>query len=70
MLASVAQWLSGNLVGSSSCNNFPPEFPSLRSEIDYPVSALDNVQVVFDYNHSMPISPQTEEDLNQLVDIG
>ena len=69
MGASVAGWDFEYLVGCPLGDNVPAQLASLWAEVDDPVSALDDIQVMLDDDHCVPVSPQAQEYLDEWVDV-
>ncbi len=61
--------MGGNLFRCSTGDHFSAATAAFRPQVDYPVSCLDDVQIVLDHNHSITFIPQTMQYFQQLFNI-
>src|SRR6516225_11523858 len=59
-----------NSLRCSLCDDLTAEVSAFRTEINNPIRALDDLQVVFDHNQRISLVPKLEQNLQQLVNIG
>ena len=60
---------TGDFLGRPRGNHVTAPVTAFRSEIDDPVGRLDDVQVVLDHQHRIPLVYQPVQDLQQLADV-
>ncbi|SVD82826.1 uncharacterized protein METZ01_LOCUS435680, partial [marine metagenome] len=69
MLACVAVGVLCNLVGCALGDYQPATLSPFRAKIHDPVSALDHIEMMFDDDDRVAVTPESEQYLDELVDI-
>lgn len=70
MLAGVTVLVACDFLGSALCDNVATMLSTFRAEIKHPIGALDYVEVVFNDDHRVAITSQSQKNFDELVDIG
>jgi hypothetical protein len=65
----MARLAGGDLLGRSGDDEFTTPFAGIGSEIDNPVGALDDIQVVFDYDDTVACVDDALKHLEQHANI-
>ena len=68
-LACVGVFHLGDLFWRSFANDPAATATAFRAQVDDPVRGFDDIQVVFDDNHSVALVAQVVKDAEQLLDI-
>ncbi|SVC40308.1 uncharacterized protein METZ01_LOCUS293162, partial [marine metagenome] len=69
MLARVAIGVLCNLVWRALGDYQPATLAPFRTKVNDPVSALDHIEMVFDDDDRVAVAPESEQNLDELVDI-
>lgn len=65
----MAGFAGGDLFRRTGDDEFPAAFAGVGSEVDHPVGALDNVEIVLDHNDAVAGIDDALKDLEQHADI-
>ena len=65
----MTRFTPGDLLGRAAHHNFPAAVAGFRAEINDPVGAFDDVQVVFDDNDRMTSIHEALKNLKQDADV-
>ena len=69
MLARVAVGVPCNLFRRSLGDHQTTPLAALWSEVKHPIGALDHIEMVFDDDDRVAVAPETEQNLDELVNI-
>src|SRR5262249_35165760 len=69
ILPSVAPRSRGDLLGRTLRDDSPAAGAALRTEVDHPVSGLDDVEVVLDHDHRVAVVAQAVQHREQHFDV-
>ena len=69
MFAGVAMFVARYFLGGALGNDVSTVLSAFRAKIEYPIGALDHVEVVFDDDHCVAIAPQSQKYFDELMDI-
>src|SRR3989344_9027576 len=69
ILSSIRLFNQGHVLGSALSDDFPARIPPLGAQIDYPIRAFDDVQIMFNDHHSVALLHQFAQNMQQPFDI-
>ena len=65
----IRSWVFRHFFRCPFCNNCSPAISAFRSDINYIISGLDHVQIVFNYNNCISTIRKSSQNLHQFLNI-